>query len=468
MREPIARPSASDRSRPRVSGDDNILHRSDSDKPPRAAPTSRWVKVARRDDKTAAQRADDGPSDAMQAAMEAALTFPLHAAESSTQRQEVRLPLLVRARPDEVYEQVAQVGEGTYGQVFKAKADKTGVIVALKKIRMESEKDGFPITAMREIKLLQGLRHDNVVRLHEMMLSKNSIYMVFEYLEHDLNGILAQPSIQFEPAHIKSLALQLLSGLAYLHHHSILHRDLKGSNLLIDSEGTLKIADFGLARRYTKQTRASVDYTNRVVTLWYRPPELLFGETCYKDAVDVWGAGCIFIELFTRRPFIQGQDEIHQVQLLLDTLGPIDKHDWPDVDTLPWYDLVRPAENAADDNLPVEAPPPSRIHQLFANQIPNDALDVAAAILVYNPADRSSAASAMQMDYFASNSPRPEKPWAILQNVMGEWHEFESRQAKRMQQQQQKPKTVVVAHRNGATEVLANDGQMGPPEMIHC
>ena len=139
-------------------------------------------------------------------------------------------PEPARAEPGEAYESIHQVGEGTYGQVFKARSEKTGALVALKKIRMDSEKDGFPVTAMREIKLLQALRHENIVRLHEMMVTRGSIYMVFEYMEHDLTGILAHPQVQFTEGHLKSLAMQLFSGLDYLHRKAVLHRDLKGSN----------------------------------------------------------------------------------------------------------------------------------------------------------------------------------------------------------------------------------------------
>ena len=201
---------------------------------------------------------------------------------------------------------------------------------------MDSEKDGFPVTAMREIKLLQALRHENVVRLHEIMVTRGSIYMVFEYLEHDLNGILAHPQVQFSAAHLKSLASQLFCGLDYLHRKAVLHRDLKGSNILLNNQGRLKLADFGLARFYAK--RRLGDYTNRVVTLWYRPPELLFGETQYGSEVDMWGAGCIFLELFVKRPVFQSETELDQVQAITDILGPVTRDNWPDVDKLAWYD----------------------------------------------------------------------------------------------------------------------------------
>lgn len=113
--------------------------------------------------------------------------------------------------------------------------------------------------------------------------------MVFEYMELDLTGLLSHPSVSFTPSNIKSLIYQTLDGLAYLHAHSILHRDLKGSNILVSSTGVLKLADFGLARYYNK--RARDDYTNRVITLWYRSPELLLGETVYMGEVDMWSAG---------------------------------------------------------------------------------------------------------------------------------------------------------------------------------
>jgi len=210
----------------------------------------------------------------------------------------------------ELYAIISQVGEGTFGKVYKARNTITRVYVALKRIRMESERDGFPVTAMREIKLLQSLRHQNIVRLYEMMVSNGepivlvktsklirlfagSVYMVFEYMDHDLTGILSQTQFSFTDAHLKSLCRQMLAGLAYLHRKGVIHRDIKGSNILINNRGELKLADFGLARFYQKRRRS--DYTNRVITLWYRPPELLFGATVYGPEVDMWSAGYVTV-----------------------------------------------------------------------------------------------------------------------------------------------------------------------------
>ncbi|KAG0709671.1 kinase-like domain-containing protein [Suillus ampliporus] len=219
----------------------------------------------------------------------------------------------------DLYAIVSQVGEGTFGKVYKARNVITNVHVALKRIRMEAEKDGFPVTAMREIKLLQSLRHQNVVRLYEMMVSNGSVYMVFEYMDHDLTGVLSQTQFSFSEANLKSLCSQMLAGLAYLHHKGVIHRDIKGSNILINNRGELKLADFGLARFYQKRRRS--DYTNRVITLWYRPPELLFGATVYGPEVDMWSAGCIMLELFTKKPVFQGNDEIHQLDVIYRILG---------------------------------------------------------------------------------------------------------------------------------------------------
>ncbi|GAC95959.1 hypothetical protein PHSY_003537 [Pseudozyma hubeiensis SY62] len=338
-----------------------------------------------------------------------------------------------RAEPGEAYESIHQVGEGTYGQVFKARSERTGALVALKKIRMDSEKDGFPVTAMREIKLLQALRHDNVVRLHEMMVTRGSIYMVFEYMEHDLNGILAHPQVSFTEAHLKSLSHQLFSGLDYLHRKAVLHRDLKGSNILLNNQGRLKLADFGLARFYAK--RRSGDYTNRVVTLWYRPPELLFGETQYGSEVDMWGAGCIFVELFVKKPVFQSETEIGQVQAITDILGPVTKRNWPDVDKLAWYEMVKPPSQDEEQER-------DHVKQAFGKYLSESALQVARGLLTYDPKRRWSAKDAMAAKFFAEE-PKMELPAGLLSSLQGEWHEYESRRAKKKASAQRGTDSVV-------------------------
>ena len=175
-------------------------------------------------------------------------------------------------------------------------------------------------------------------------LANNSIgdfYMVFDYMDHDLTGILGHPTFRLEPAHIKHLAQQFFEALHYLHHRGVLHRDIKGSNILLNNDGQLKIADFGLARFYTKNSKKELDYTNRIITLWYRPPEILLGATAYGPAVDMWSAACVFIELFTRQPAFPGRTEIDQLDIIYDVMGKPTEKVWPALKNMPWYSLLR-------------------------------------------------------------------------------------------------------------------------------
>lgn len=315
--------------------------------------------------------------------------------------------------PKELYKIVSQVGEGTFGKVYKARNTVTSVHVALKRIRMEAEKDGFPVTAMREIKLLQSLRHQNVVSLYEMMVSNGSVFMVFEYMDHDLTGVLSQNQFSFSEANLKSLCSQMLAGLAYLHHKGVIHRDMKGSNILINNRGELKLADFGLARFYHKRRRS--DYTNRVITLWYRPPELLFGATVYGPEVDMWSAGCIMLELFTKKPVFQGNDDIHQLEVIYRILGTPTPQRWPGVTELPWYELVKPKDVL-----------PNHFRELFQRWLSPAALDLAEQLLAYDPSKRIMAVQALEAPYFKVEQPAAELPIG-LSTLEGEWHELETK-----------------------------------------
>ncbi|KAF8592385.1 Pkinase-domain-containing protein [Ramaria rubella] len=327
---------------------------------------------------------------------------------------------------EELYKIVSQVGEGTFGKVYKAQNTISRSYVALKRIRMEGERDGFPVTAMREIKLLQSLRHRNVINLHEMMVSKGHVYMVFEYMDHDLTGVLSQTQFSFTPAHLKSLCRQMLAGLAYLHHKGVIHRDIKGSNILINNRGELKLADFGLARFYQKRRRS--DYTNRVITLWYRPPELLLGTTVYGAEVDMWSAGCIMLELFTTKPIFQGNDEIHQLQVVYDILGTPNPSDWPGLTELPWYELVKPKKS-----------PKGGLRDLFKKWLSPAGLDLAETLLAYDPSKRATAVQALEAPYFATEQPPEMLPeYVKLSMLEGEWHEFESKR-ERERKKRRKP-----------------------------
>lgn len=326
-------------------------------------------------------------------------------------------PSISRGHPVDgsVYERIGQVGEGTYGKVYKARHRFTNELVALKRIRMEQEKDGFPITSVREIKLLQRLKHPGVVRLLEMMIERGSVHMVFEYMDHDLTGVLANSNVNFEARHIKDLASQLFEGLAYLHHRGVLHRDIKGSNILLNNAGQLKLADFGLARFYHKsQIRA--DYTNRVITLWFRPPELLLGATAYDAAVDIWSAGCILIELFTKSTIFPGRDEIHQLETIYTVMGSPTPENWPTVTSLPWFELIKFATF------------PPQFASLHADRLTPAALSLSQEILSLDPSRRPLASEILQHPYFTTELPKSER---LELSGIKESHEWDTKQRRR-------------------------------------
>lgn len=213
------------------------------------------------------------------------------------------------SRSVEDYELIDVIGKGTFGKVFKAKLKnptnekEANEIVALKKLNFCKEEEGFPITALREIQILRRLSHQNVVTFKDIVVDrckrgvlnhiaqqprhKSDVYIVFEYMAHDLHGLLDK-RIDFTPPQIKSLMKQLISGVKYIHDQGVMHRDIKGANLLLSNKGELKLTDFGLAR-LTNPTHSR--YTNRVVTLWYRAPELLLGSDHYTPSIDIWSVG---------------------------------------------------------------------------------------------------------------------------------------------------------------------------------
>ena len=232
--------------------------------------------------------------------------------------------------------------------------------------------------------------------------------MVFEYMDHDLAGILTHPNFTFSPAHIKDLLRQLLEGVHYLHHRGIVHRDIKGSNILLNASGQLKLADFGLARHYQKR-RDNLDYTNRVITIWYRPPELLLGATAYGPAVDIWSIGCIMLEMVTKKPLFPGTDEIDQIAKIWDVMGNPTGENWPKVVELPWWELVKPRTFKVEE-----------FHKMFAGYagsqgFPNisilseQALDLTFKLLSLNPESRPTASEALEHPYFMSELPKSER-----------------------------------------------------------
>ncbi|KAG8232561.1 hypothetical protein J437_LFUL008699 [Ladona fulva] len=223
----------------------------------------------------------------------------------------------------ETYTKLEKLGQGTYATVYKGRSTLTDNLVALKEIRLEHE-EGAPCTAIREVSLLKLLKHANIVTLHDKVHTNQSLTLVFEYLEKDLKQYMDDCGNIIDMNNVKIFLFQLLRGLSYCHERRILHRDLKPQNLLINERGELKLADFGLARAKSVPTKT---YSNEVVTLWYRPPDVLLGST--------EGVGCIFYEMASGRPLFPGSSVEEQLQFIFKTLGPPSEAAWPALAALP-------------------------------------------------------------------------------------------------------------------------------------
>ncbi|TWW54238.1 Cyclin-dependent kinase 1 [Takifugu flavidus] len=362
----------------------------------------------------------------------------------------------------EDYLKIEKIGEGTYGVVYKGRHKTTGQVVAMKKIRLESEEEGVPSTAVREVSLLQELKHPNVVRLLDVLMQESRLYLIFEFLSMDLKKYLDSipPGQYMDPMLVKSYLYQILEGIYFCHCRRVLHRDLKPQNLLIDNKGVIKLADFGLARAFGVPVRV---YTHEVVTLWYRAPEVLLGSPRYSTPVDVWSTGTIFAELATKKPLFHGDSEIDQLfrifrcsvglcfsmrltsqegsrprldngvsrvpeqtaagrpkhcsaqvgpegggnepdTLVLSselTLGTPNNDVWPDVESLPDYKNTFPKWKSGN---------------LSVKNLEKNGLDLLAKMLTYNPPKRISARQAMTHPYF-DDLDKSTLPSAIINNI---------------------------------------------------
>ncbi|XP_063468643.1 cyclin-dependent kinase 10 isoform X2 [Symphalangus syndactylus] len=326
---------------------------------------------------------------------------------------------LGRCRSVKEFEKLNRIGEGTYGIVYRARDTQTDEIVALKKVRMDKEKDGIPISSLREITLLLRLHHPNIVELKEVVVGNHleSIFLVMGYCEQDLASLLENMPTPFSEAQVKCIVLQVLRGLQYLHRNFIIHRDLKVSNLLMTDKGCVKTADFGLARAYGVPVKPM---TPKVVTLWYRAPELLLGTTTQTTSIDMWvsrglaavrsavpraggvsrrlaavrsavlcrAVGCILAELLAHRPLLPGTSEIHQIDLIMQLLGTPSENIWPGFSKLPLvgqYSLRKQPYNNLKHKFPWLSEAGLRLlHFLF----------------MYDPKKRATAGDCLESSYF--------------------------------------------------------------------
>ncbi|XP_031104999.1 probable serine/threonine-protein kinase At1g54610 isoform X2 [Ipomoea triloba] len=292
-------------------------------------------------------------------------------------------------RKADTFEKLDKIGQGTYSSVYKARDLVHNKVVALKRVRFDNMDPESVKFMAREIQILRRLDHPNVIKLEGMVTSRTScsLYLVFEYMEHDLTGLTSLPGVKFTEPQVKCYMQQLLRGLDHCHTRGVLHRDIKGSNLLIDDEGTLKIADFGLATFFDHQQSATL--TSRVVTLWYRPPELLLGATHYGVAVDMWSAGCILGELYTGKPIMAGRTEVEQLHKIFKICGSPSEDYWRK-EKLPHSTVFKPLQ-----------PYRRRITEAFKD-LPPTAVGLMETLLSIDPAQRGTAASALESDLFTT------------------------------------------------------------------
>jgi cyclin-dependent kinase 12/13 len=310
--------------------------------------------------------------------------------------------------------------------VFKAKISaknsKSGKdqVVALKQINQTADNVGFPITSLREIRLLSLLKHKNVVDLIEVVTSRprdpsksqGSVYLVFEYMEHDLISIIRR-KLPLNSSQIKYIMKQILSGVCFLHEHSVMHRDIKAANILVNAQGEIKLADFGLGLLVTGSRSL---YTNPVVTLWYRAPELLLGSNSYTMSIDVWSVGCCFAELLNSGPIFNAPNEPKMLEQIYQHCGSPNEETWPDISQLRFFNDLQPKKVY-----------PRVLSTLFKDnpKVDSVTMDLLDKMLIMNPNERITAKQALEHEYFTTQPlpcdskelPMPEK----------EGHDYEMR-----------------------------------------
>ncbi|MCO5562608.1 hypothetical protein L7F22_016236 [Adiantum nelumboides] len=287
------------------------------------------------------------------------------------------------------FEKLDKIGQGTYSNVYKARDLDSRKIVALKKVRFDTLEPESVRFMAREILVLRRLDHRNVIKLEGLVTSRMScsLYLVFEYMEHDLAGLAACPGIQFTEPQVKCYLRQLLLGLEHCHTRGVLHRDIKGSNLLLDNTGALKIADFGLATFFRPDQNQPL--TSRVVTLWYRPPELLLGATEYGVGVDLWSTGCILAELLAGKPIMPARTEVEQLHKIFKLCGSPTEEYWKK-SRLPHATIFRPQQ------------PYKRCISDTFKDFPSSSLDMLEKLLAIEPSERGTASEALQSKFFTT------------------------------------------------------------------
>lgn len=290
------------------------------------------------------------------------------------------------------YETIGKLGEGAFGEVFRARHCKSGQPVALKRIRLRSPQEGLPKNLLREIQALRSVDHPNVIHLYDYFAHGSSIVLTFEIMETDLGRLvkcLGEKGQSLSVAAVKAIMTMMLRGLEAVHDANVLHRDLKPANVLFSAQGEVKLADFGLARVFDPQDKDAT-YSHQVATRWYRAPELLFGGRKYGTGVDMWAVGCILAELLIQWPLFPGENDIDQLFLVHRGLGSPCTTDWPELQHLPDFEKI---------TFPDFAPKPFNV---LLPDCPSDAMAMLQRLLVYNPSQRLTAKEMLKDDYFTT------------------------------------------------------------------
>lgn len=283
-----------------------------------------------------------------------------------------------------------QLGDGTYGSVWKAINNDTQEVVAIKKMKRKFY-SWDECMNLREVKSLRKLNHPNIVKLKEVIRENDELYFVFEYMEYNLYQLMKDKDKPFSEAKVRNWAFQILQALEYMHKHGYFHRDLKPENLLVTKD-VIKVADFGLAR----EVRSCPPYTDYVSTRWYRAPEVLLQSPTYCAAIDVWAVGAIMAELFTLRPLFPGSSEADEIYRICSVIGSPSHQSWSDGMKL-----------AASLNF--QFPQLSSTH--LSHLIPTasrEAIDLISAMCVWDPSKRPTAAQSLQHPFFQVHKRIPQ------------------------------------------------------------
>lgn len=342
------------------------------------------------------------------------------------------------------------MGKGSFGEVIKGINLQTNRLVAIKKLKIMKSDDVFPIVAQREIMILKKMSHHNVITLNDVIfdnfeklaiepkdqtLKKNAsansttavssnknpfmteaevnslgnpaniapdrfFYMVLPYMVSDLAGIIHNPYFELTIPKIKNVLKQMLSGLDYIHKMKYFHRDIKTANILIDQNGVLKIADFGLSRLYygcppnnhlPGGSGAGMKFTALVVTRWYRAPEIVLCDRFYTTAIDIWGVGCIFGEFFIKKPILQGKTDIEQGHLIFQMFGKPSAQNWPTLKYLKQFDAHYSNKNYLGN-----------YKGIFGTFLDNKGLDLFEKMMTLDPYQRITASAALEHEWFAA------------------------------------------------------------------